>query len=228
MMGTVYTKILACILVVVFPLTMFAADTPSAMLYSHGTALLNGNPITRSSAIFLGDLVQTNPDSVVNITATGSIVMVLNDSLVQYEGTRIKLEHGGVNVSTSKLLAARAGLVTVEPASGVLTEFEVRDVDGIVRIAAWKGDLTIRDPKGITTLAQGQQAARDEGARQDDSQDQTTGKKKRKKPAAVIAPTATGGILNSPVAVGVAGGIVLGGAIWVLSMPDEPASPAKP
>lgn len=232
MMGTAYSKILACILVVVFPYSMFAADTPSAMLYSHGTALLNGNPITRSSAIFPGDLVQTNPDSVVNITATGSIVMVRNDSLVQYEGTRIKLEHGGVNISTSKLLAAHTGSVTVEPASGVLTEFEVRDVDGVVRIAAWKGDLTISDPKGMTTLAQGQQTTRDEGTPQDDSQNQTTDQKKRKKRAAGVIPPASQGIipaiLNSPVAVGVAGGVVLGVGIWVLTRPNEPASPVEP
>src|SRR5215471_7026707 len=156
------------VLVVLFPVSLFAADTPSAMLYSHGAAMLNGNPVARSSAVFLGDLVQTNPDSAVNITATGSSVMVLNDSLVQYEGTRIKLEHGGVKVSTSKLFGARAGLVTVDPASNVLTEFEIRDVDGSVRIAAEKGDLRITDAKGTTTLAAGQQTTRDEGTPQVD------------------------------------------------------------
>ena len=86
------------------------------MLYSHGTALLNGSAITRSSAIFSGDLVQTSADSVANINATGSTVLVLNDSLVQYEGRAVKLEHGGVTISTSKLLATRAGGVTVSPA----------------------------------------------------------------------------------------------------------------
>ena len=216
------------VLVVLFPLSFFAADTPSAMLYSHGNALVNGNSIARSSAIFLGDLVQTNPDSVVNITAIGSNVMVLNDSLVQYEGTGIKLEHGGVKVSTSKSLTARAGSVVVEPATGMLTDFEVRDVDGVVRIAAWKGELTIRDRKGTTTLAQGQQATRDEGTPQDDSQGQTTSKKKQKKPAAGTVPGAGGGYMNSPIAIGVAGGIVLAGTIWALSRSDDPVSPAKP
>jgi len=216
------------VLVVLFPLSLFAADTPSAMLYSHGTASLNGNPLTRTSAIFQGDLIQTNPDSVAKITATGSSVMVLSDSLVQYETTRIKLEHGGVNVSTSKLLATSAGSVTVEPASGVVTEFEVKDVDGVVRIAALKGDLTVKDPNGTTTLTQGQQAIRDEGTPQDDSQGQTTGKKNKKKPAGSVYPGAQGGSLNSPVAIGVAGAIVLGGAIWVLTKSDDPVSPSKP
>lgn len=216
------------VLVVLFPVSLFAADTPSAMLYSHGTAILNGNRVERSSAVFLGDLVQTNPDSVVNITAAGSSVMILNDSLVLYEGTRIKLEHGGVKVSTSKLLGARAGLITVDPASNVLTEFEVRDVDGNVRIAAQKGDLRISDSNGTTTLAQGQQTTRDEAVGQGGSPDQTTSKKKGRKPGADASPAAKGGVLDSPVAIGIAGGVIVGGAIWVLTRSDDPVSPAKP
>lgn len=228
MMRTFHSKILACVLIAVFPAAMFAADTPGAMLYSHGTALLNGNSIARSSAIFLGDLVQTNPDSVANISATGSSVIVLNDSLIQFEGSRVKVEHGGVTVSTSKLMSARAGLVTVLPASGVLTEFEVRDVDGSVHIVARKGTLTISDGSGVTTLAQGQQTTRDEGISQDDSQAPGDSKKKKKRPAAGTVPGASGGVLNSPVAIGIGGGIIVGGAIWVLTKDDDPVSPAKP
>src|ERR1700724_520888 len=122
MTRALYLKILSSLLVVILPVALFAADRPAAMLYSHGTALLNGNTIARSSAIFSGDLVQTNSDSVANINATGSSVLVLNESLVQYEGSTVKLEHGGVSVSTSKLLATRAGAVTISPASGAWTE----------------------------------------------------------------------------------------------------------
>jgi hypothetical protein len=112
---------------------LLAADQPAAMLYSHGPAFLNGDSIARSSAIFSGDLVQTNADSIANIHATGPSALVLNESLVQYEGNALKLEHCGVTISTSELLATRAGGVTVSPASGSWTEFEVRrDVDGRV------------------------------------------------------------------------------------------------
>jgi ferric-dicitrate binding protein FerR (iron transport regulator) len=138
----------------------FAADQPAAMLYSHGTALLNGDSIARSSAIFSGDLVQTNAGSAANINASGSIVLVHNDSLVQYQGNAVNLEHGTVSISTSKSMATRAGDVTVSPAASVWTEFEVRDVDGKVQIAARTGDLTISDDTGTTTLAQGQQTTR--------------------------------------------------------------------
>src|ERR1700757_1026869 len=155
MFRALHRKILSCLMILIFPAALLAADQPAAMLYSHGTALLNGNSIARSSALFSGDLVQTNKDSVANINATGSTVLVLNDSLVQYEGDRVSLEHGGVTVSTSKSLATRAGSVTVSPSAGVLTEFEVRDVDGKVWIMARKGELTVNDGTGTTTLAQG-------------------------------------------------------------------------
>ena len=224
---TVYSKILACMLIVIFPSAMFAADSPTAMVYSHGTALLNGNSIARSSAIFSGDLVQTNADSVANINASGSTVLILNDSLVQYEGSTLKLEHGGVTISTSKLLATRAGAVTVSPAAGVWTEFEVRDVDGRVQIAAQKGDLTISDANGNMTLAQGQQTTRDEGLPQDDSQGNPESKKKKKRAAGTI-PGATGGVFNSPIAIGVAGAIIVGGTAWVLAQSDDPVSPSRP
>ena len=222
MIRPLYLKILSCVMVMIFPAALFAADPPTAMLYSHGTALLNGNSIARSSAVFSGDLVQTNGDSVANINATGSSILVLNDSLVQYEGSSLNLEHGGVTISTSKLMATRAGDVTVSPTANVWTEFEVRDVDGRVQIAARKGDLTISDGSGTTTLAQGQQTTRDE------SQSQADDKKRRKRRAAGAVPGAGEGIFNSPVAIGIGAGIIIGGTVWVLSKSDDPVSPVKP
>jgi hypothetical protein len=228
MMRALYLKILSCLMVMIFPAALFAADQPAAMLYSHGTALLNGSSIARSSAIFSGDLVQTNPDSVANINATGSSVLVLNDSLVQYEGSALKLEHGGVTISTSKLLATRAGDVTVSPTASVWTEFEVRDVDGRVQIAARKGDLTISDDSGTTTLAQGQQTTRDESQSQTDNKTDNQKRKKREKRVAGAIPGASEGIFNSPAALGIGAGLIVGGTAWALSKSDDPVSPVKP
>jgi hypothetical protein len=227
-MRALYLKILSCLMVMIFPAALFAADQPAAMLYSHGTALLNGNSIARSSAIFSGDLVQTNPDSVANINATGSSVLVLNDSLIQYEGSTVKLEHGGITISTSKSLATRAGDVTVSPTASVWTEFDVRDVDGKVQIAARKGDLTISDDSGTTTLAQGQQTTRDESQSETDNKTDNQKRKKREKRVAGAVPGAAEGIFNTPTAIGIAAGLAVGGTAWVLSKTDDPVSPAKP
>ena len=215
-------KILIWVMVVVFPASLFAADQPGAMLYSHGTALLNGNSISRSSAIFTGDLVQTNADSVANINATGSSVLVLNDSLVEYQGSTLKLEHGGVTISTSKLMATRgrrSNSIASSPMPGPNLRSEMWIVP--VQIAARKGDLTISDDSGTTTLAQGQETTRD------DSQQTDEQKKKKNRRVAAAAIPAWGAALDSPWAVGIGGAIVVGGTAWVLLQPPPPASPSE-
>jgi hypothetical protein len=220
-----FRSTVSCVLLILFPAAMFAADSTAAMLYTNGPAWVNGVHVPRSSsAIFAGDLLQTRFDSVANINEPGSSISVHSASLVQFEGTSVRIEHGGVTVSTSKGTATTAGDVKVTPASSSWTEFDVVDVDGTVRIAARKGDLTISDGKEVFTLAQGQETTRDESASDTDKD----GKKKSKRRAAGAAPAATGGILNSPVAIGIGGAAVVGVATWVLIQNDNPASPTKP
>jgi hypothetical protein len=207
---------------------MFAADSSAAMLYTNGPAWVNGAHVPRpSSSIFFGDLLQTRSDSVANINEPGSSITVLSDSLVQFEGSSVRIEHGGVTVSTSKSVATTAGDVKVAPVSNSWTEFNVVDVDGLVKIAARKGDVTISDGNGIFTLAQGQETTREESSGNDKDKDKD-GKKRNKKRAAGAVPAAGGGMLNSPVAIGIGAGAIIGITTWVLVKNDDPASPAKP
>ena len=211
-----------CLLAILFPAQiMLAGETASAILYTTGAAWLNGSEVPKSAAVFAGDMLQTRPDSTARIQANGSSVMVLADSLVKFEGPAVELEHGAVRVTTSRGLAARAGDVTVKPASNSWTEFQVTDVDGRMQIAANKGDLTVQDDQGTTTVTQGQQTTRD------DTSD--TGKKKKKRRHGTgAAPAAGGGIMSSPYAVygglGVAGGV----GLWVWLQSEPPVSPACP
>jgi hypothetical protein len=216
----------SCVLIVLFPYSLFAADSNAAMLYINGAAWINGTHVPRpSSAIFTGDLVQTRRDSVANINEPGSSITVMSDSLVQYEGTSLKIEHGGVMVSTSREVATTAGDVKVTPASNTWTEFNVTDVDGTVKIAARKGDLTIFDGNETTTLAQGQETTRQETA---DDNSGKPGKKRNRRDGAGAVPAAGGGILSSPYAIG-AGALAVGGlTTWVLLQNNNPASPARP
>jgi len=217
-----FRKMVSCVLMLIVPVSLFAADSAAAMLYANGAAWLNGSHVPNSSAIFAGDLVQTRSDSAANIHAPGSSITVLGDSLVQFEGSSLKVEHGGVSVSTSKSVAATAGDVRVTPVSNAWTEFNVTDIDGTVRIAARKGDVTVTDDNGTVTLAQGQETTRDEQS------DQSDKKKKNKKPAAGAVPAAGGGVLNSPIAIGVAGAAVVGVTTWVLLQSTNPVSPSTP
>jgi hypothetical protein len=217
-----FRKMVSCVLLSMVPGSLLAADSGAAMLYANGAAWLNGSHVPNSSAIFSGDLVQTRPDSAANIHAPGSSITVLGDSLVQFEGASLKVEHGGVSVSTSKGVATTAGEVRVAPASNAWTEFNVTDIDGTVRIAARKGDLTITDGDGTVTLPQGQETTRNEQS------DQTDKNKKEKKRAAGAVPAAGGGALNSPIAIGVGAAAIGGLTIWVLTRSSNPVSPATP
>jgi hypothetical protein len=220
-MGVATPRSIFCwILILVVPGSMFAADSGAAMLYAKGTAWLNGSTVPHTSAVFPGDLVQTQPNSVANINAPGSSVIVLSDSMVKFDGDAVSVEHGSVTVATSKGMTTRAGGVTVSPASNALTEFEVTDLNGTVQIVARKGDVSVSDGSQTSTLAQGEQTTRDET--------QGDQSKKRKRRGGAAAPAAGGGVLDSPVAIGVGTAAVGGLVTWVLLQGDEPASPSKP
>jgi hypothetical protein len=193
------------------------------MVYSNGPAFLNGSSVPKSSAIFSGDLVQTTADSVAKINALGTSLMVLSDSLVEFEGNAVKLEHGGVSVSTSKGMATHAGEITVIPVGSVWTQFDVRNLDGQIRITAQKGDLTVSDGAGTTTLAQGQQTTL-QGSQESS---QPAEKKKKKKNGGGAVPGAAGGALDSPLAVGIGAGTVAGLGIWVFLQDGDPVSPTR-
>ena len=205
-------------LLAVIPASLLGADSGAAMLYAKGTAWINGTSVPQSSAVFPGDLVQTKPDGVVHINASGSSVMILSDSLVKYEGNALSVEHGAVSVATTKGMSTRAGEVVVAPVSSEWTEFEVRDVNGTVEIAARKGDVSISDGAETTTLPQGQQTTRD---------DSENRKNKRKRAAGAVS-AAEVAAMDSPYAIAVGGGVAGGLLIWVLLQGDDPASPVDP
>jgi hypothetical protein len=221
MSQSAFRSAVCCLLAIVFPgQMMLAGETPSAMLYTNGPAWLNGSDVPKSAAVFSGDLLQTRADSTASIQSNGSSVMVLTDSLVKFEGSAVELEHGAVRVTTSRGLTTRAGDVTVKPSGEAWTEFQVTDVDGRVQIAANKGDLTVQDGQGTTTVSQGQQTTRD------DTSD--TEKKKKHRRGNGAATAATGGIMSStPVVIG--GLAAIGGVgVWLLTRSGAPISPTCP
>jgi ferric-dicitrate binding protein FerR (iron transport regulator) len=219
MSTSAFRSAVCCLLACLLPVYMLGEETASAMLYTAGSAWLNGSAVPKSAAVYSGDLLQTRSDSTANIQANGSSVMVMADSLVKFEGPAVELEHGGVRVTTSKALAAHAGDVTIKPAGNSWTEFQVVDVDGRVQIAANKGDVTVQDDQGTTTVSQGQQTTRDDTS--------TTEKKKKRKKSGAAAP-GQGGLMSSPWVVYGATGIIVGGGIWVLLQHNPPASPSCP
>lgn len=225
MRRSAFRGMVSCVLMFVFPGSLLAADSNAAMVHTNGAAWINGTHVPRdSSAIFVGDSLQTRNDSVANINEPGSTITILADSMVQFQGASLDIDHGGVTVSTSRGVSTTAGDVKVTPASNAWTEFNVTDVNGTVRIAARKGDLTVTDGKQTVLLAQGQETSRDDSA----DNDQDSKKKHKRNQQSGAIPAAGGGLLNSPWAVGAGGAAVIGVTAWVLIKNDNPASPAKP
>jgi hypothetical protein len=207
-------NVLCWMMLAVVPGSLLAANSGAAMLYAKGTAWLNGGAVPNSSAIFPGDLVQTKSDSLANINAAGSSVMVQPDSLIKFEGNAVAVNHGGVSITTDKALQTHAETLTVSPASNAWTEFDVNNSNGKVQIIARKGDLSIDDGSGTTTLAQGQETTREVS--------------KKDKRGGGAAPAAGGGLLDSPIVVA-AGGAAIGALVtWVALQSSNPTSPAVP
>ncbi|HXM63759.1 MAG TPA: hypothetical protein VN950_23060 [Terriglobales bacterium] len=186
------------------PASLLAADSGAAMLYGRGPVSLNGSPLPQSSAVFPGDLIQTLPESLATLDASGSGVVVLPDSLVKFEGKAVTLEHGSVNVATSVGMVAVAGAVTVTPAANTWTEFEVADNNGTVQVFASKGIVNVNCGKETANLSEGEQASPDNSG---------NCHKKKRKPGGALLPRG-GGILTNPYVLG--GAAVTSGVIVCL------------
>src|SRR5215470_11569011 len=154
---------LAGLLICALPASTFAADNAAGMVYTNGTAWINGSTVPKTMAVFSGDLVQTRPDSMANIKASKLNVLVFSDSLVQFEPQTLKLEHGRVNVLTFKDFAVRVGELKIAPKdSSHTSEFEISDTDGVARIIARKGDLMLDDGKSVTEIPEGKETSKDD------------------------------------------------------------------
>jgi hypothetical protein len=197
-----------------------AKEAALAMLYTKGASWLNGLEVPKSEAIFAGDVVQTGVDSTSSIFAAGSSITILSNSLVLFEGPELKIEHGIVRVSSSREVATKAGEITVKPISNQWTVFTMARKGGHIVIVADKGDVTVQDQHGTTTLSQGQQASRDEEPKPK--------KKNTHHNQGGAVPAARGGILSSTSAI-VGGGLIIGGiGIWTILQDPPPMSPSCP
>jgi len=193
------------ILIAITPASLVAAETDSgaAVLYGKGAVWLNGKPVPRSSAVFPGDLIQTQPESVATLDASGSGVIVLQDSLVTFQANAVSLEHGTVSVATSKRMVAIAKDVTVTPASNTWTEFELTEEGGTVQVVASKGSVNVNCGKGSATLSDGEQSTSDD-----------SGNCNKKRKGGGVPPPGSSGILTDPYVLG--GAVVAGGLIVCL------------
>lgn len=130
-------------MVVIVPVSLLAQDFGRAMLHSDGGASLNGKVARSSSAIFPGDFVQTRKESSAKIDLDGSTVTMQPDTLVQFEGNELVLDHGSLQVNTARGASVRINCMTVVPLTQEWTRYDVIDADGKILVAAYENNVQV-------------------------------------------------------------------------------------
>jgi len=129
-------------MLVILPESLMAQD-PRAMLHNDGGVWLNTNPAPSSSAIFVHDLIRTQKDNTGKIDAAGTTVTVEPETIVQYEGDELFLDHGHLQVNTWQGMKVRVDCLTVIPPPHEWARYDVIDVDGKVLVLAYQNDVKI-------------------------------------------------------------------------------------
>ena len=134
---------IAILTIGVLPASLLAQDFGRAMLHSDGGAWLNGKPVPGSSAIFPGDFVQTQKKSGAKIDVDGSTITIQPDTLLQFEGDELVLDHGSLQLNSARGMRVRVNCMTVIPLTQEWTRYDVIDADGKVLVVAHENDVKI-------------------------------------------------------------------------------------
>ncbi len=211
------------VMAVVLPTSLMAQDSARAMLHNEGGAWVNGNPAPTSSTIFTHDVVRTQKENKARIDADGSTVTVEPETIVQFEGDELVLEHGTLQVNTFRGMRVRVNCVTVSPPAQEWARYDVTDVDGRVLVLAHQNDVKIHYSGPTTwrskhveltdvTVHQGEQATHEERCGE-----------APKTPGDANRP-----FLDSPWAIGAGSAVIIGVTCWALCLKNPALSPDKP
>jgi len=211
------------LLIVLVPAALLGQDS-RAILHANGGALLNGSPAANSTALFPHDVVQTQTGAPATIDAEGSSVTVDPETLLQFEGDELALDHGHLQVSTSRSLKVRVNCMTITPRTAELTRYQVTDADGKLQLKAEQNDVQIQlrgsskqgSKAGLseTTVHAGEQVTRDDNCAA------------RPKTGDIV--DAKTPILNSTEAKIIGGAAIIAITCYALCQSGNPISPAKP
>jgi hypothetical protein len=222
-----WSSLVCLAMIVILPGSLLADDTGAAILRNNGSVLVNKNPAPASAALFLNDLIETQKESTARIEATGSTAEINSDTVVQFEGDVLVLEHGSLSVNTSRVLKVRVGCVTVTPVNADWTHYDVTDKDGKVTVAALKNDVYLESKSSSPQQAkqpehsdrmivrEGEQKSRDEKCGVGIPRESGT-------------LAGRGALMNSPYVQWPAAGVIIGLTCWAICNTGNPVSPSAP
>src|SRR5580700_10679324 len=210
-------------MIAILPTSLLSQEAAGAMLHNEGGVWLNGNAAPSSSAIFPHDLMRTEKENKARIDAPGSTVTVEPETIVQFEGDELVLEHGTLQVNTFRGMRVRVNCVTVSPPAQEWARYDVTDVDGRVLVLAHQNDVKIHYSGPATwrskhieltdvTVHQGEQATHEERCGE----------------APKTPPDAYRPFLDSPWVIGAGSAVIIGVTCWALCRKNPTLSPDKP
>jgi hypothetical protein len=212
-------SLIAWWLILLTPLTIFAADTPGGVIYGTGSVYLDGSQLGNSMPVSSGDVVETRNVSAAHVDMDGSTVMIQSNAIVRVKEGGMALDRGSVSVGTRKSISIFARDFQITPTSSDWTQFEVERANGLIHISALKNDVEIKcGAQAATIIREGHQLTRADA--------QNCGI--AEKDSGALTPV-KGPILASPWAEGA--GLAAAGSIigWMLYQKGaEPISPDRP
>jgi hypothetical protein len=143
------------LMIVIFPASLAAQDPTRGLLYSDGGTWLNESPAPHVAAVFPDSLVQTQAGHIARIEVEGSSVLVSPETMMQFQGLELALDHGRLQVDTSREMEVIVGCVTISPLNSERTQFDVTDADGQVQVSAVKNDVKIHSHGALLQKSKG-------------------------------------------------------------------------
>ena len=167
---------ITCIFLLLLLPASLSAQEGSAILHPQGPVSVNGTSIPATWTLSENDSVRVEAQATAQLDMSGSSVSVASDTLFSYEGNEneLLLDHGLLQVNTSRKLKVRVGCVTVWPVNDAWTKYDVMDVNGRVKIVADQNDVYVqrgsatqsamqkKEQHERTIVHQGEQATREE------------------------------------------------------------------
>jgi hypothetical protein len=209
------------LMILILPASLAAQDSTRGLLHSNGGTWLNEAPAPNVAAIFPDSLVQTQAGHDARIEVEGSSVLILPDTMMQFQGLTLAVDHGTVQVDTAREMDVIVGCVTISPVNSDRTAYDVADAHGMVTVSVSKNDVkihthgaTLQKSKAVPAdalLHPGEHASRADMCGSTSARE-----------------TGNGGLLDSRPAQ-ILGGVAAGTIIWLgIGHGDDPISPAKP
>jgi hypothetical protein len=217
------------LLIIFLPAFSLSQETAGAILRSNGIGVLvNKSAAPATTALYRNDLVETQRASTARIESAGSVADINPETMVQFQGDELVLDHGSLSVNTNRGVHVRVGCVTVTPVnSSEWTHYEVTDVDGKVTVSARKSDVYI-DAKS-SNLQQAKQSTQSDRSIVRETEQKS--REERCGAANVRSKGTVGGagaLLNSPWVVGAAAAAIGVPVCLTIKNNDDPISPARP